>query len=300
MSISNLGYLTIGATQLEAWAHFAEKLMGAQAVPSADGQALNLRIDDYLQRIRLVKSKEDDLLEAGWEFNSEAELDAYAQALRSRDVKVEAGTAEQCAERCVEKLYRCADPIGYTHVFYCGPRKAPLADSFRQTVGKGAGFKTGDLGLGHFVAVARDYKQSVSFYQDVLGLRISDYIREEVAPGMLVDATFFHTKTGRHHSLATGQLPGDKRLNHIMVEFNDMDDVGLAYDRFVKASVPVIMAPGHHPNDQMFSFYVITPGGFGLEMGWGGLVVGEDWSVTSYSQLSDWGHARFPFGHPGQ
>ena len=57
------------------------------------------------------------------------------------------------------------------------------------------------------------------------------------------------------------------------------------------AGVPIMMGPGHHPNDQMFSFYCVTPSGFGLEFGWGGIVIDDDhWEVRTYSQPSDWGH----------
>ena len=76
-----------------------------------------------------------------------------------------------------------------------------------------------------------------------------------------------------------------------MVQVEDMNDVGLAWQRCKAAGVPFLMDLGHHPNDQMFSFYVVTPGGFGPEVGWGGIVIDDDdWEVRSYSQLSDWGH----------
>jgi len=45
----------------------------------------------------------------------------------------------------------------------------------------------------------------------------------------------------------------------------------------------------------MFSFYVATPGGFGLEIGWGGLIIEKgNWEVKTYSQPSDWGHQQGP------
>jgi hypothetical protein len=49
--------------------------------------------------------------------------------------------------------------------------------------------------------------KACSGYREVLGLRYSDRIRQEMAPGIYADATFFHTATGRHHSLATGAFP---------------------------------------------------------------------------------------------
>ncbi|MNC29234.1 3-methylcatechol 2,3-dioxygenase [compost metagenome] len=113
-------------------------------------------------------------------------------------------------------------------------------------------------------------------------------------PGLLVDPTFFHTASGRHHSIATAENPmATKTLNHFMLQVEDLDDVGLAYDRTVKAGIPVALELGHHPNDRMFSFYARTPSGFNFEIGWGGVVIDEnDWEVRSYSQMSDWGHKR--------
>jgi catechol 2,3-dioxygenase-like lactoylglutathione lyase family enzyme len=141
--------------------------------------------------------------------------------------------------------------------------------------------------------VARDpgAQRSVHFYKDVLGLKVSDYIGQEMAPGMVVEATFFHAATGRHHSLATAHAPSPKRIHYIMLEVEQMNDVGLTYDRCVAAGVPIFSGLGRHPNDRMFSFYAQTPSGFGLKFGWGGLVIDDaNWEIKRYSQLSDWGH----------
>lgn len=127
----------------------------------------------------------------------------------------------------------------------------------------------------------------------MLGLRISDYIREEIAPGRVVDATFMHAAAGRHHSLATSRMPGDKILNHFMIEVDSMNDVGWAYDRCRNAGYDIQAELGRHPNDQMFSFYVVTPSGFAIELGWGGIVIDEEsWTPVTYDRLSEWGHKR--------
>ena len=137
------------------------------------------------------------------------------------------------------------------------------------------------------------YDQGVRWYSEVLGLRYSDRIRQEMAPGVFADATFFHSATGRHHSLATGTFPSPKRLNHLMLEYRDMNDVGFAYERAKKAGIPIVLELGHHPNDQMFSFYMRTPSGFGIELGYGGIVIDDaTWEPQIYNVMSDWGHAR--------
>lgn len=291
--ISNLGYLVFGASDLDKWEEFAVGIAGMQVGNRDAGRSLALRMDEYEQRIVIEKDSQDDLAAAGWLFDTEADLEIYVHRLRDKGVKVAAGSAELAGNRRVEKLYHCEDPNGYRHEFAFGPVYAPLASPFRSSV-LVSGFETGALGVGHFLAVARDYKESVAFYREMLGLKISDYIRQELAPGLVADAAFFHSRTGRHHSLATCFIPNaPKRLNHFMVQVNELDDVGLAYDRCQKAGVPVYMGIGHHPNDHMVSFYVLTPSGFAMEFGYGGLVIDDaNWEVKSYSQLSDWGHHR--------
>jgi len=219
-------------------------------------------------------------------------LDGFVEHLRHERLEVLVGGPELCADRRVQRLVSCVDPIGLRHEFYVGAYRAHMADAFRSKVLKGR-FSTGRLGIGHLVAVAGRGEPMVDFYQRVLRLKISDYISsQKKTGGPSLDATFFHSATGRHHSIATAAMPGfPKRIHHLMLEVEDMDDVGLAHDRCVKAGVPILMGLGHHPNDRMFSFYMQTPSGFALEYGWGGIVIDDDvWEIKRFSQLSDWGH----------
>jgi hypothetical protein len=67
--------------------------------------------------------------------------------------------------------------------------------------------------------------------------------------------------------------------------------VGRAYDRCIRARVPIMNTLGRHPNDQMFSFYAFTPSGFQFEFGWGGRVVDADnHPPGAFDRISEWGH----------
>ena len=292
-AISNLGYMMFGVSDFAAWTTFARDVIGFQVVPGA-GNTLALRMDQYMQRILLTQDAADDLLEFGWEFDTGSELDHYVKNLRAKNIAVEEGAREARALRRVEKLYICTDPSGLRHAFYCGPAIAPITEPFRSQQLVGPGFVTGPLGVGHALVTTRDYAGTVDFYCSTLGLRVSDYIRE-VHPDNTIEATFLHTRTGRHHSVATAALPRPKRFSHAMVQFQSMDDVGLAYDRCIAAGVPMTMHLGHHQNDRMISFYPCTPSGFSLECGYGGIVIDDDdWKVVTYARLSDWGRKRTP------
>ncbi|VVE44329.1 biphenyl 2,3-dioxygenase [Pandoraea pneumonica] len=291
-NISNLGYLVLGVSDLDAWERFALDVIGLQAGHRIAGETLALRMDDYAQRMLLVKHDADDLLAAGWELANDEALDAFVASRRAAGAAMETGDGALAAQRGVTRLFWCEDPDGIRHEFYVGATRAPMSAPFRSSVMRG-GFSTGRLGVGHLVAVPKDAAATDAFVRHTLGLKVSDYISGEIAPGVVLDIAFFHAATGRHHSLACARVPFPhaKRIHHIMVEALDMNDVGLAYDRCVAAGLPIVMELGHHPNDQMFSFYVKTPSGFALEFGAGGIVVDDaHWEVRRYAQLSDWGH----------
>lgn len=293
--IKSLGYLAFRVRDLARWEELAVNMLGLQVSSRNEGTSLSLRMDDHLQRIVLEVGEEDDLVRAGWLFDTEKELEQYVQGLAKTGLTVTPCSKDVAAARCVERAYFCIDPNGLRHEFAFGPKYAPGDVPFASKVLKGK-FVAGRLGIGHILVVAKHYDETVKFCHEALGLRISDYIRAplETPKGVFdVDATFFHTQTGRHHSLATAQIPSPKKIHHLMVEVEDMDDVGLAYDRCVAAGFPIGMGLGHHPNDHMFSFYVMTPSGFLVEYGFGGIVINDDaWEVRTYSQLSDWGHVH--------
>jgi Glyoxalase/Bleomycin resistance protein/Dioxygenase superfamily len=91
----------------------------------------------------------------------------------------------------------------------------------------------------------------------------------------------------RQHTLAFGP-PAEKRINHLMFEVERMEDVGLAYDLVSQAGIPVVIEPGSHANDQMYSFYFKNPSGFMSEIGWGGR---EPTGQSEYYQGDSFGHA---------
>lgn len=291
-----LGYCVFEVSDLEGWRRFATDVVGMQVGRTVAGESISLRIDEHESRVLLRRGPADDIAAAGWEFSTEGALDEYVAALKKRGVEVSLASAERAASRDVRKLYTCADPNGWAHEFYYGPGIAP-GGGIRSGLVR-SGFVAGRLGVGHIVSVARDAARSNAFYREVLGFSVSDYIsaQTELLADAKLEAAFYHVAAGRHHSIAVAEMPGyPKCLNHLMLEANDIADVGFAFDRFVAAGLPIYSSIGQHPNDRMISFYAGTPSGFAMEIGWGGVVIDEaTWDVRSYSQASLWGHKPPP------
>jgi 2,3-dihydroxybiphenyl 1,2-dioxygenase len=291
--IASLAYLGIGASDLPAWKTFGEDLLGMQVGVQTDDY-LTLRMDDLSFRFFFERSPIDDLIVAGWAFDTEDDLEELVEDGRSKGAHITELSPEAIAKRRVRKGYAVSDPNGYTHELCVGFSQVPTTKPFRSRVLKNS-FVTGELGLGHILPLSKNAVQTIAFYRDILKLRVSDYISVDLGGGVAINANFFHTRTGRHHSIATAEAAAPKILNHIMVEVADMDDVGLAYDRCKAAGGIISGELGHHPNDNMFSFYVRTPSGFNIEYGWGGKVIDDaNWQVVTYTEMSDWGHKGLP------
>jgi catechol 2,3-dioxygenase-like lactoylglutathione lyase family enzyme len=155
----------------------------------------------------------------------DASLRALATQLEAGGVAVAEASAETATQRGVAHLYQLQDPNGIPIELFSGPRSGSGTSASRLVP---SGFCTGDEGLGHIVVLVRDAEIAQHFYCELLGMRVSDYIEQEIAPGRAIRITFLHANA-RHHTLAFTQGPPRKRIHHFMIEMNAINDVGLAY-----------------------------------------------------------------------
>ena len=284
--IDALGYVGLEVSDLAAWTSFAADVLGLQCVVREDG-TIDLRMDAYATRIRLHQGERDDLAYVGWEVRDEAALEALGVQLTGAGCAVERGAASEAADRRVAGLLRFSDPEGTVHEAFYGPLQktdAPFVSPL------GVQFKTGRQGLGHVVLSCRDKPAMMSFFGGVLGFRLSDHITTEVVPGRPLNISFLRCN-GRHHSLALAPVPIPKKLVHLMVEATSIDDIGRALYRCMERQIHLSFTLGRHANDEMLSFYPVSPSGFDIEYGWGGLEVDDDtWHVRTHETNSAWGH----------
>ena len=76
-----------------------------------------------------------------------------------------------------------------------------------------------------------------------------------------------------------------------MFETTSLDDVGRALDRAIARGVPITSSLGRHRNDETVSFYMQSPAGCDVEIGWGGVLIGDGWVEHEFGGGGDvWGH----------
>jgi 2,3-dihydroxybiphenyl 1,2-dioxygenase len=204
--------------------------------------------------------------------------------LTAVSVPFEVGSAGDADERSVLELLRLKDPAGVPLEIFHGPR-VDRHLPFRPGRGMHGGFVTGADGLGHILVRDAGDAKSYRFYSQVLGMRGSIETVAQIGESRLTPT--FMDCNPRDHTVALSPVPIDKNIHHLMIQVDNIDDVGLAYDLILKHQIPITATLGRHSNDEMISFYIESPSGFFLEYGFGGGVA----KIQSEYNISDaWGH----------
>ena len=286
--IQSLAYIVAEATDPAAWKTYAEQVLGAATTDAPDG-GLYVRLDERRLRMAVVKGGDNRYAASGWDTANAADFAAAVEAIEKAGVKVTPGSAAVKVARCVTELAHFTDPSGNHHELTLGYTGG--AAPFVSPIGV-AGFKTGAQGMGHTVLPALNFDATLKFFQDVLGFGLSDVFNFQPGPDAPVMRIYFlHAGAGRHHSLALAEMPSPSGCVHVMVEVNEKDEVDRGEARRDKAGVKLMATLGQHENDKMTSFYMMTPGNFPLEYGWGGISVEPGkWETTYTKQVSIWGH----------
>lgn len=285
-NVSKLCYVGFNTSDYQQWHPILFDILGLEERADSPEGEHHLRLDDQHHRIALIEGDSDGFAYAGWEVDSQADFAALYDKLKKNGVDVVLGSAEERQNRAVLELMKFPGPDGVpTEVCF-----GPVQDNrpFEPSTFKFAGYQTEDQGLGHVVFHHSDRKAAEDFYESNLGMLLSDYIFWDEA-----EASFFHCNR-RHHSLALmnqcfGTAAG--QFNHLMVEAKSLDDVGRAYERVEELGLPLIMTYGRHTNDKVISFYMVTPAGFGIEYGAGGIEIDDAcWEPKVHNAPKIWGH----------
>lgn len=296
MNISGLAYVVAETTDLAQWKKYAEGVLGMMTAPSPDG-GLYVRMDERQFRFAVQPGARNAYVVSGWEVTTRADFDAALRVLNDAGVDVVMGDAAHCRLRCVQQVAAFKDPSGNRHELVWGFRSDFAHFASPAGVSR---FVTGNIGMGHTVLPAPDFDKTVAFFTQVMGFGLSDLLNFQPGgpDGPNLPIHFFHCNNARHHSLALAAFPVESGCVHVMVEVENMPEVGRAMDRMQAHQVQQTATLGQHTNDRMTSFYMRSPSGFDIEYGYGGAVI--DWQehvVHEFTRVSLWGH-DFSIGQP--
>lgn len=285
-----LGYVLVESQRLEQWRRFGVDGLGLHVDADADG-TLAFRIDDHERRLVVSRGPAEDVVALGLELDDEPALDEVLARLSVCGVAVQAGEGDGARRRGVERFVRFVGPKRQAIELYTRPRRTAQPLSMR-----GSGFVTGASGMGHIAVTTLEPATMLAFWQDLFDARVSDTIDDKL-DGVQMDFTFLHLNE-RHHTVAIACTRGLRMdpirtmIHHLNLQAASLDDVTEAYVRCRQLGFQIANAIGQHPNDRELSFYVVTPSGFEIELGWQPIVVPADrpWQTAQYRGISLWGH----------
>ncbi len=281
-----LGYLVLEVPEPEILTPvFADVIGLIPGEPSPNG-ARTWRDDARANRLIVERGDANDAVALGIEAVDDVAFDATIARLRGLGAEMTEGDA---SGRRAQRLVRTRAPWGVDVEVVVGLADAPTPFASALVPG---GFFTKGVGFGHAVFATTAFDESHAFVVDGLGFAQSDWLETELAPGIELEVRFYHCNQ-RHHTLALARAPFElpQRLHHVMFELNERDDVGEAFDRAWATDLPIPNGLGRHDNDGMFSFYLQTPVGFQVEVGYGARVITDGWDDNRrYDRISAWGH----------
>jgi 2,3-dihydroxyethylbenzene 1,2-dioxygenase len=293
MSVTELGYVVFGVTDLVEWREFATSLLGLEAVSEpGEPNRLYLRADYNHHRIVLEQDGRDDLNAAGLRVAGVEEFTAMQANLRAAGIGFDRGSAELIRQRRVLDLITLRDPADNPIEIFHGPLIQPHLP-FHPGRRMHSHFVTGSGGVGHMILRNTGLDAMYRFYRQ-LGMRGGVEYKVPTPDGNTAEVLFMHCND-RDHTVAFGP-PSKKSINHLMLEVANIDDVFMTHDLIEASKYPVMISLGKHANDHMFSFYAQSPSGWLVEVGCGGRPATHQ---SEYYQRDTYGHVSSSQMGPG-
>jgi len=303
IAVRSLGYIGIAAPDPRACLDYATDILGMMPARAVAGEAFGLtdrgessasggsgiacdgtvylKLDEWQWRIAVhPETDRRGLIYAGFEIGSRAELESSIAILNERGIAARIGTAEEARARSVTGIGYTQDPAGNGIELFYGP----VMDG-KFVSPHGVQYVTGAMGLGHLNLFVSDLAPCQDFYMTVLGFRLSDYF----CMGGDASIQFLHCNP-RHHTVGLAGVAPINALQHLMLEMASIDQVGQCLGRAEAAGLTITGTLGRHSNDGVLSFYMESPFGCDVEIGWEGVRIGPDWIAREFVEGDIWGH----------
>ncbi|ANI93598.1 VOC family protein [Dietzia timorensis] len=289
-----LGYLVVDTMKFADWRRFGADAIGLH-VDELTRDTMRFRLDERTCRVLVRRGTREDVVAVGWQADDHHTLDTILARVRAAGLPVTEPSAEECALRGVDRLYRFPGPNGLASEVFV--RAAETTEPLRMLQ---QGFVTGDGGMGHIALTARHPERTRAYYDAIFNARLSDWIHENIS-GLMMRIRFLRVNE-RHHSIAIAGLqrlrinPIPTAVQHFNTQVESLDDMLAAYERVIAHGFKMQWSVGQHTNDRELSFYAITPSGFEWELGWDPIVftpeLEKTWAPRTYDSISIWGHTQ--------
>jgi catechol 2,3-dioxygenase-like lactoylglutathione lyase family enzyme len=241
--ITGLRHIGLAVENFDETVEFYSNIWGLEVVSSESGLAyLASRVDPaaYILRLRQTDEKRVDLIALACA--NRADLDAFAALLTQQDVRIDRLPAELSTPGG-----------GYGMRFFdCDGRVIEVSADVAERAATSSGLRGLPISLSHVVLNTQDITKTKSFYEEVLGFRLSDWLEDFMC--------FMRCATTQHHILAFSSGP-HASLNHVAYNVESIDSQMRGTGRLMRGGHKVIWGPGRHgAGDNTFSYFIDPAG----------------------------------------
>lgn len=285
MDVAHLGHIELLTPKPEASLRFFVDVMG-MTESGQKGASVYLRgWDDYERySLKLTGSTTSGMGHAAFRARSQPALHRRVAALEASGL----GIGWEDGELGHGPAYRFHDPDGHVLEIYYETEWYEAPDALRPAL-KNQAQRLPCRGinvrrLDHFNCLARDIKANREFFQQTLGLRLTEQI-------VLDDGTevgMWLTATNKSYDFAyTREAHGiGGRFHHVTFALDSREAILQAADVFLENGVFIETGPHKHAVQQTFFLYVYEPGGNRVEVANAGarLVLAPDWKPITWTE----------------
>lgn len=236
--LRDICYTRLGCADLDCMVDFGTQLLGLELYERGADFAF-LRADDRTHNICYVAADPDSEV-VGFEIGSEQELAEAEHVLRNAGVEVRVGSDQEMADRRVSAFIAFRDPSGTSVEFAVAPERTGRRY-----------FPSRDAGVtefGHFGLHACRPEESLRFWTEIVGARVSD----SIGPSALLRIDEIHHKIALFPSQKVG-------VQHINFQVASLDDVMRSWYFLQRRNVPIVFGPGRHPTSTAIFLYFRGP-----------------------------------------
>lgn len=242
--ITRIGYLALTVPDVPRAVRFYEEILGLEVSGQA-GDAVYLRCNSEHRCLALFPGSARSLHHLALEVRDQQAIEAVETHLSASNIPLE---PRNWQDPSLGEALCFRDPNGNLIEVYEGMQQADQPLLPRQVR---------PLKFGHITFMTDQMKESVAFYRDVLGFRLSDTVEENLA-------TWLHCNPD-HHGVALLSAPAAK-VNHYAFDVDGWQALKEYCDHLYQHNVPIIYGPGRHgPGNNLF-LYIPDPAGNILEL----------------------------------
>jgi len=258
MSIWRLGYVEVRSLDLERDRHFWQEVGGLIETERGDGHVYLKCWDEQDHHSVILKQDTTTGIERlGFKVESPRDLQEYEQKLRAAGVE----TAYIPQDIARGEALRFSTPSGHTVELYYQMEKVgngmPRVNPVTPWPKDVSWNRLSPARLDHLSLPAADPSQTVAFFTDVLGFRLSERVEDDKRKTV---AGWLFATANTTHNVSILQGPNAK-LHHIGFRADDWTEIRRAADVLAMNDVPIEIGPTRHGITRGFTIYFRDPSG---------------------------------------